>query len=192
MPSVTFPVKIIPAIRDTSHLPLASAAPSPTVFLLESTLSDLPAVARELHRAGKTVYAHVDLIKGLAVDREAIRYISALGTVKGVLTTRTSMIRFVHEYGLRAVLRVFMLDSHALTTAEAQLKQVKPDVVEVLPAYHPRWVLQRMYRQWEVPFVTGGLLRDENDIRYCLSNGAAAVSVGNADLWSLRLHSAGP
>ena len=88
------------------------------------------------------------------------------------------------ELGLLAVQRFFVIDSMAYSSIEKQLRSVKPDYIEILPALMPK-VVSRICRISKVPVITGGLISDKEDVVSMLNAGAVCISSTNPDVWFL-------
>ena len=85
---------------------------------------------------------------------------------------------------LSTILRFFVIDSMAYSSIEKQLRSVKPDYIEILPALMPK-VVSRICRIFKVPVITGGLISDKEDVVSMLNAGAVCISSTNPDVWFL-------
>ena len=91
-----------------------------------------------IKQAGKLAVVHLDLITGLAPKEIAVDYIQQRTEADGIISTKPALIKYAAKLSLFTVLRFFVIDSLALSSIEKQLQNVKPDVIEVLPALMPR------------------------------------------------------
>jgi glycerol-3-phosphate responsive antiterminator len=77
-----------------------------------------------------------------------------------------------------------MLDSMAFANMERQIKNAKPDVIEILPALMPK-IIRKTCAMTSRPVVAGGLVSDKEDVMACLDAGATCISSTNTDVWFL-------
>lgn len=127
---------------------------------------------------------HIDLITGLASKEISVDFIKQRTKADGIISTRPGLIKYAARLSLFTVLRFFVIDSLALTNIEKQLQNVRPDVVEVLPALMPR-IVSKICQMANVPVITGGLVDDKDDVISMLSAGASCVSSTSEEIWQL-------
>lgn len=145
-------------------------------------LGELVAGAR---RAGKPVFVHLDFIEGIAADKSGIRYIAEKIRPSGVISTRHHLIAAARERGLKAVQRLFLIDSTAVDKGLKAIRSTAPDAVEVMPGLMPK-VIAEIVEKTSIPVIAGGLIREEEEVRSALRAGAVAVSVGDPRLWEVK------
>ena len=88
------------------------------------------------------------------------------------------------ELGMLTVLRVFAIDSKAVSNLGKETGMGMPDLIEVLPGTIYK-VIARLSRELPVPLIAGGLLADKADVTAALSAGALCVSASDPELWDL-------
>ena len=88
--------------------------------------------------------------------------------------------------GLIAIQRFFLLDSLALSNISKQIHQNNPDFIELIPGAMPKIISEVTSSLTDVPVITGGLIRDTQDVVNALNSGAIAVSVTNSRLIELN------
>src|SRR5699024_3219720 len=96
------------------HLKLASNSNANIVFLLTGNLMETAEHINILHNSGKDTFLHIDFIDGLSNSRSAIEYINKVWEPKGIITTRTNLIKYAKELGLMTIQRIFLIDRNAL------------------------------------------------------------------------------
>jgi glycerol uptake operon antiterminator len=176
------PQHLIAAVRSQDDLDKVVTTGIQNVFILSSDLCQLEDQCRTLHRAGKNVFLHLDLIDGLKGDASGIRFARRHFQITGIISTKTHCVKLAKVAGLLAILRVFILDSSALKTGAQHAQLCRPDFVEVLPGLSPKII--RLARQtFTVPLIAGGLIQEKDDVAEAIAAGAAAVSTSNWDLW---------
>ena len=83
---------------------------------------------------------HIDLINGLSGKAIAVDFIQKFTRADGIITTKPALIKRARELELSTTLRFFVIDSMAYSSIEKQLRSVKPDYIEILPALMPQVV----------------------------------------------------
>ena len=174
---------VIPAIKDPAQMAAALAAPSRVVFLLCGDILNIEELVAQAHRAGRRAVVHADLVNGLAQKEVAVDYLRRCGA-DGIISTRPSLIRRGRELELLTVLRVFAIDSKAVSNLSKETGMVTPDLVEVLPGTMPR-VIGKLSGELKMPLIAGGLIIDKADVMSALSAGALGVSTSDSALWDI-------
>ena len=121
-----------------------------------------------------SAYIHVDLIKGMSHDEFACEYIIQQYQPKGIVSTKTKVIRKAKSLNTLTIFRVFIIDSQALTRSIELIKKVEPDFVEVLPGIASKAVNQ-IQKETSTSVIAGGLINDEEEIQEAISSGAKYV-----------------
>ena len=174
---------VVPALKDLSHLDECLRCPSGVVFVLCGDILNIDDIICRLHEGGKKAVIHADLVTGLAPKEIAADFLQRCGA-DGVISTRPALIRRGRELGLLTVLRVFALDSKAISNLRSETESGKPDMIEILPGTLPR-ILSRLSHELKVPLIAGGLLEEKGDIVAALGAGALCVSASDSRLWNM-------
>lgn len=174
---------VVPSLRDPAALDQYLHCPCGVVFVLCGDILNIDEIIRRLHEGGKKAVIHADLVSGLAPKEIAVDFLQRCGA-DGILSTRPALVRRGRELGLLSVLRVFAIDSKAISNLYREAELGTPDMVEVLPGAIPH-VIAQLKRQLSIPLIAGGLLEEKSDILTALSAGALCVSTSNSRLWSL-------
>lgn len=103
---------------------------------------------------------HIDLINGLSGKEIAVDFIQKFTRADGIITTKPALIKRARELELSTILRFFVIDSMAYSSIEKQLRSVKPDYIEILPALMPK-VVSRICRISKVPVIKRGEIRKQ-------------------------------
>lgn len=177
--------KVIAAVRTREELILAASSDVNIVFHLSSNILSLKEDIKILHDSGKKLFLHLDLAEGIGRDRSGIEYIKQLG-VDGIISTRTSVIKYSREYGLFTVQRFFIVDSQSINTTIETLKSSKAQMIEVMPGNMSK-VIKRLKESVDVPIIAGGLIETSEEAYEILNSGASAVSTGKSLLWSEKI-----
>ena len=123
------------------------------------------------------------MVAGLAPREIAVDFLHRCGA-DGIISTRPMLLRRGRELGLLTVLRVFAIDSKAVSNLGRETEGGMPDVIEILPGTLCK-VLRRLSRELPVPLIAGGLLSDKADVLAALGAGALCVSASDESLWAL-------
>ena len=174
---------VVPSLKDTAHLDECLHCPSGVVFVLCGDILNVGDIIRRLHEGGKKAVIHADLVGGLAPKEIAADFLQRCGA-DGIISTRPALIRRGRELAMLTVLRVFALDSKAVSNLHSETESGKPDMIEILPGTLPR-ILARLSHELRVPLIAGGLLEEKSDIVAALSAGALCVSASDSRLWDV-------
>ncbi len=175
---------IIVAIKDDAGLEKCLTSDSSIVFILYGDIITIENIVQKVKDAGKIAFVHIDLIQGLHNKEIAVDYIKKHTACDGIISTKAPLITRAKELDLYTVMRFFIIDSMAYSNMEKQVKQVKPDVIEVLPALMPKKIA-RIVELAHRPVIAGGLVSDKEDVMALLSAGVSCISSTNPEVWFL-------
>ncbi len=175
---------IITAIKDEKGLEKCLDSDSRVVFILYGDICNIADIVKNIKAAGKMALVHLDLINGLASKEIAVDFIKKYTDADGIISTKPSLVKYAREMGLFSILRVFVIDSMAYENIEKQVKNARPDVIEVLPALMPK-VVARICKISSTPVIAGGLVADKEDVMALLQAGVVSVSSTNEKIWFL-------
>lgn len=175
---------IIAAVRDVDLIDRAAESPVSAIFLMTGDIFTLKNCIEAARAAKKAIFLHVDLIRGIANDREGIRYIAKVLAPDGIVSTKSHLLTSARKEGLLTVQHVFLIDTHAYETGVRGIKEFRPDAVELMPGLMPR-VIADMKREVRCPIVTAGLIKHVSEVARAIRAGAAAAAIGKSELWSV-------
>lgn len=175
---------IITAVKDEAGLEKCLLSESRIVFILFGDICSIPSIVAKVKAADRIAIVHMDLIAGLGNREVAVDFIRENTLADGIITTRAPLLKRAGELGLFTVYRVFVIDSMALAGIERQEKQVRPDLIEILPGVMPK-VIQKVCRITRIPVIAGGLISDKEDVMAALLAGAVSISTTNEKVWFL-------
>ena len=124
---------VIAAVRTYDDFKRALAANINTVFLLSSNILNLERYVNEAHEAGKNLFVHMDFIDGISKDSAGVAYV-ATKNIDGIISTRSSIVKYASEKGIPTVQRFFMVDSRSVDTAIDAMRSSRPTMIEIMPA----------------------------------------------------------
>ena len=174
--------KVIAAVRTNEELICAAASDVKIVFHLSPNILTLENDIRILHSAEKKLFLHIDLAEGIGRDKSGIEYIKRLG-VDGIISTRTSIIKYARELGIFTVQRFFIVDSHSIETTMESIKSSKPQMIEIMPGSVIK-AISKLKEILDIPIIAGGLIETEEEAIQVIKSGASAVSTGKISLWN--------
>ncbi len=172
---------IICATRSDEEFLYALTTSPVIIFDLNPDIMNVNTKTKKAHEAGKRLFIHIDLAKGIGKDESGIRYLCRLG-VDGIISTKTNIIKASREHGLCTVQRFFMVDSRSLVSAAEAFKSSRPDMIEVMPGTVSK-VIRSLTEMTDIPIIAGGLIESTDEVSCALQNGASAVSTGSRELW---------
>ncbi len=173
--------QIISATRSDAEFLAAVAAAPEIIFDLNPDIMNISAKLKRAHAAGKQLFIHIDLAKGIGKDESGISYLGKVG-VDGIISTKNNIIKMARDRGLCTVQRFFIVDSRSVTSALESLKSAKPDMVEIMPGTVYK-VIKGLKELTDTPIIAGGLIETHKEVEEAISSGAHAVSTGNQGLW---------
>ncbi|UOE53358.1 glycerol-3-phosphate responsive antiterminator [Bacillus sp. CMF12] len=174
---------IIAAVRDVSLIEKAVLSPVETIFLMTGDIFSIEHCVEESRKYHKSIFLHVDLIKGIANDREGIKYLSQKVKPDGIVSTKNQLIQAAKKEGLLAIQHLFMLDTQAYENGIRNVSNIQPDAIEIMPGLMPR-VIREFYEKIDCPIITAGLIKHPNEIREAIEAGAHGVAIGEPELWN--------
>lgn len=174
---------IIAAIKNDAGLEHCLLSDIHVVFILYGDICSIPKIVERVKAAGKIAMVHVDLITGLASKEIAVDYIHESTRADGVISTRPALVRRAKELNMYTVLRLFVIDSMALSEAKS-LKDVHPDFLEILPGVIPA-AIRKVKQSSGLPILAGGLIVSKQDVMDALEAGAMAISATSEAVWEM-------
>lgn len=174
---------IIAAVRDDEALRACLQTSVRVVFVLYGDLCSIASIVQTIHHAGKLAIVHADLIGGLAQKEVCVDFLHSSTQADGILSTRTNLIQRAKELQMIAILRVFLIDSMALSAA-LNAKKLHPDAIDLLPGLMPS-MIRRVQQLTALPVLTGGLITQKHEVLQALEAGALAVSSTDPAVWQM-------
>ena len=177
---------VIAAAKDDNGLDACLLSPCDVVVVLFGNILDIAEITKKITDAGRIAIVHLDLIDGLSASPSAVDYVQHKTHAAGIISTKSVIIKRAKQVGLIAIQRFFLLDSLALANISKQISSNHPDFIELIPGAMPKIISEVTNSLTDVPVITGGLIRDTQDVINALTSGAIAVSVTNCRLIDLN------
>ncbi|MFD2760874.1 glycerol-3-phosphate responsive antiterminator [Lentibacillus juripiscarius] len=175
--------QVISSVKHKSDISRAIESNTNITFLLTGNLITAKNYIDQLKEAGKTTFVHIDFIEGLSNSPSAIKYIAEVWKPAGIITTKSSLIKYAKEEGLMTIQRIFLIDRNAMKRGIDIAHSCKPHAIEVLPGIMPT-IIDELTKLTHLPVIAGGLVSSKEEILGGLKAGALAVSAGNPKLWN--------
>ncbi len=174
---------VIACLEPGQSLEVVKAAPVSAVIIQHGTLQTLPEMVQEIQLHNKFTLVEVDRLDGVKADASGLQFLDD-NHVDGVITTRGNILGAVAATGLLSVLRCFLVDRKSRDKAVELSQNLKPDMLEILPAAVVEEVSQILEeKNLELPVIASGLLTRSTQVQDVLDAGAAAVSTSFPRLW---------
>ncbi|MBP3040085.1 glycerol-3-phosphate responsive antiterminator [Bacillaceae bacterium Marseille-Q3522] len=174
--------KIIPALSNMKDFEFFLKSNYHIGVFLETHISQLRNISQLAKRAGKEIIYHVDLVQGLKSDESGTEFICQEFHPFALISTKTAVILKAKQKHVKAIQRVFLLDSHAIAKSMRLVQKIQPDYIEVLPGTMP-WMITEMKKSLQVPILAGGLIRTPQDVANALNAGAVGITTSKRELW---------
>lgn len=178
--------QVIASIKKEEDVEKAIHANSNIIFLLTGNLVTTKGYLDLLKKTNKTTFIHIDFIEGLSNTKSAIKYIADVWKPMGIITTKSTLVKFAKEEKLMTIQRIFLIDRNAMKKGIEIAHKFRPDAIEVLPGIMPN-IIDELTRLTNLPIIAGGLVSNKEEILKGLGAGALAISSGNPKLWNLDL-----
>lgn len=175
---------IIAAVSSKDDVEAAVESPCEVVFLLNATILNAGSLVEMVHSAKKIAFIHVDLMKGLANDLDGLKYLKEVIQPDGVISTKGIVVKRAKELGFVTVQRLFVLDSKSIDMGIKQLKDMKPDFVEIMPGSMAK-IISRVSERVTTPVIAGGLIDQEEEVMSLIKAGAISISTSAKALWRI-------
>ncbi len=174
--------RVIPAISTHQELDKFLQTDLEYGLLMSFQLAQLPELVHAMHKHGKKVLVHLDMVKGLASDPYGAIYLIQKLRIQGIISIKPKVIELCKKRRVIGILRFFLKDTLSLNQSMDILKRVEPDAVEVLPAVKTD-IIDHIKANTGAEVLMGGLLQTRAQIEQCIEAGAIAVTVSKPDLW---------
>ncbi|WP_340296595.1 glycerol-3-phosphate responsive antiterminator [Staphylococcus coagulans] len=173
---------ILPAIRSMRDLERLFKTDYKKCVILDTHIGHLKGMTQLIKEHELQPFMHIDLIKGMSHDEFACEYIIQTYKPKGIVSTKTKVIKKAKALGVVTIFRVFVIDSHALQRSIDLIQRIEPDYVEVLPGIADK-VIQEIHEKTGTTVIAGGLINTEKEVENAINSGAAYVTTSDASLW---------
>lgn len=174
---------VIAAVKDDRGLKNCLNSNLQVVFVLYGDICTIPEIVSTIKDAGKIAMVHMDLLGGLSAKDISVDYIHQYTRADGIISTRPNLVMRARELRMYNILRLFVIDSMALSEAQ-KLNITQPDFVEILPGIIPD-IIREIHNQTRTPILAGGLIRTRQNVIDALNAGAMAISATNEDIWKM-------
>lgn len=189
----TFSQPILLAISQMKDFEAFLKSPLDTGILMDFHINLLPGMMQAAHAAGKKIYLHADLLRGVSADEYGCEYLCQRLHADGIISTKLKVLEAARRNHVTTILRLFLIDTKSLEKGVALIRSLQPDYVELLPGLacdvipdlKQRLSLSSNASQADhttQSFLCGGLIKTCPQITHCLEAGACAVTLSDRKL----------
>ncbi len=177
--------RMIASIKDPRHIEVALALRNQLsgIFLLTGHIGVVKGYVDVFKEHRLPVFLHLEKIGGLSTDNYGLEYLAKVIKPSGIISTKTNVVKTAKKMDLITIQRFFLVDSEGLDNIAKSLRQIEPDIIEVMPARIPE-MIGKVKAFTSLPIITGGLLYEQSHVEECLKYGATAASSSKPELWS--------
>jgi glycerol uptake operon antiterminator len=151
---------------------------------LTGSIFNLEEAMELAHKYDKILMVNIDLVKGIAHDKEGIRYLAEKNLCDGIISTKGYLIKEASNNDLMTIQRVFLLDSASLISAEKSFNSNNVDAVEILPGLAAPYFIERQNNsKHKYPVIAGGLIKSKSEVDDLKKQNIFAVSTSDHQLW---------
>lgn len=173
--------RVIPAISSQAEAEQFLNGPLTVGILIDFHLSELKEIIDQIHQKKKMALVHLDLVKGISIDRYGCEYIIQRLNADGILSMSSEVIETAKQWNRISIQRMFLTDSKNLEKDIKAMNLSKPDFVELLPGLASE-IFPQIKLRLHSPILGGGLIKTYEQIYDCLRNGASAVTLSSLAL----------
>jgi glycerol uptake operon antiterminator len=174
---------IIAAVKEMSDFEDIPEDKIDVIFILRSSLSQLREMVTKAIDLDTLVFLHLDMVKGIGKDKEAVNYLAEEIGIDGIVSTKSYLIKAAKKEDLLTIQRLFLLDSESLRTGVNIISNVQPDLVEVLPGPVVPMMIDQLASDINCPIIAGGLVRSAKQVEELMQSGTAGISSSKQELW---------
>lgn len=181
----TFSQPILLAISQMKDFEKFLKSTLDTCILMDFHINLLPAMMQSAHAAGKKVYLHADLLRGVSADEFGCEYLCQRLRADGIISTKPKVLEAARRNHVTTILRLFLIDTKSLEKGVTLIRSLQPDHVELLPGLACDAISdlkQRLGSTVDQSFLCGGLIKTPTQITRCLEAGACAVTLSDRQL----------
>lgn len=175
---------VIAAVHNLEDIESVIELPIQTVFILGSSILELPEYVEILREHKKNIFIHIDLLQGIGKDAAGVKFIAKKIKPHGLISTRSNLLKFGSEEGLITIQRMFLVDSTSFQSGIKMIHASQPDLVEMMPGLVPK-AITKLKSEIHQPIIAGGMITCKDDIINALKAGAIAVSTSKRELWTV-------
>ncbi|MBP0725432.1 glycerol-3-phosphate responsive antiterminator [Bacillus sp. RG28] len=176
--------KIIPSIRSVQDLEKMFDFSYRYGVFLDIHISRLRSLYSLARENGKQMFLHIDLVQGLKSDEYATEYICQEIEPFGIISTKGNVILKAKQKKVKAIQRVFAIDSSSIEKSYSMINKINPDYIEILPGVVPK-IIKEIKNSTGKQIFAGGLIKTSDEVEQAIEAGASAITTSYIELWKL-------
>lgn len=174
---------VIAAVKDMKELEEALEAEIDIIFVLFGDIISIKDISEKIESRDKIGIIHIDLVEGLSNKEVVIKFIKEQTRFKGIISTKSNLIKIAKSYELVTIQRFFVFDTLSLNNSRNHIIS-ECDAIEILPGVIPK-VIKNISENTRKPIVAGGLIDSKEDVIIALNTGATCVSTSRNEIWKM-------
>lgn len=174
---------IIAAVKDINGLTEALDSDIDIIFVLFGDILSIKDISFKIKEKDKIGIIHIDLVEGITNKDVVVKYIKEETEFEGVISTKSSIIKYAKQYGFFTIQRFFIFDTISLNNSKNHIVY-ESDAIEILPGVIPK-VIKNMSMWTNKPIVVGGLIETKEEVISALNAGATNVSTSKKNIWHM-------
>lgn len=174
---------VICAVKNEEQLYEAVNSSIKLIFVLFGDITNIKKIGEFISNHNKIGILHVDLVEGLSNKDIVIKFLKEETKFKGIISTKSQMIKGAKNHGLIAIQRVFVYDTISLSNVKIHMIK-ECDAIEVLPGVIPK-VITIISNSSKKPIISGGLIEMKSEVIQALNSGATCVSTSKKEIWNM-------
>ena len=159
---------ILPAIRNIKDLEKLIKTDYKMCVLLDMHIGHIKSIMELLKQNHIECFIHIFIIQQYKP--------------KGIVSTKSKVIKKAKSLNTLTIFRVFIIDSQALKRSIDLIKKVEPDFVEVLPGVASK-AIHHIQKETNTQVIAGGLINTIDEVNEAVKNGAKYVTTSYDKLW---------
>ncbi|MCA1032871.1 glycerol-3-phosphate responsive antiterminator [Bacillus timonensis] len=174
--------KVLPAVREAKDFEKMLESKYTYGVFLDIHISRLKSCFQLAEQHNKKMILHLDLVQGLKSDEFATEYVCQEMKPYGIISTKGNVILKAKQKKVKAIQRVFLLDSSSITKSYSLIERTDPDYIEVLPGLMSK-IITEVREKTNKEIFTGGLISTVEEVEAAIESGASAVTTSDRSLW---------
>lgn len=174
---------VVPGLISDADVDLVLKNDAKIVFVLYGDIAEIANIVKHLKDGGKTVFVNIDMVDGFSGRNSVIKFMKQNTMADGVISSKSSLLRYAKELDFYTIHRFFILDSSSYRSIGKQLEISRADFINVVPGWTK--IIEWAVEEHKKPVISAGLVCDKKIVIDNLNAGAIAICSTNHDVWEL-------
>lgn len=175
---------MIPSVRDIKILDKALQVRGEKILLSSMVhIGNLKELSVKCHKANKEVIVNHELVGGLGNDGIAFEMLKNMYKVDIVIGSNPIYINRAKSVGMKAILKVALMDSMSIDVALKMISNVSPETIELRPAICALQYFDIFKRNYKGKIFAGGFIDHAALLDKIFSTGFDGAMTSEKSLW---------